>query len=72
MWTEKVRRLNNAMAVALADAFLAFPNVLYLWNLMWKRARHGDSFKESYLVRKSVDMVPYQDYEARKSNVLYE
>ena len=63
------------MEATLADAFLsAFPNVLYLLkfqvivniSVSWK----WFFLKESNLVWKSIDMVPYQDSEARKSNVL--
>ena len=35
-------------------------------------ASHGSFSKEANLVWKSIDMVPYQDSEARKSNVLEE
>lgn len=62
----------NAMETTLADAFFAFPNVLYLVKILTcQLKRVGEAEKNSHLVRKSIDMVPYQNNETCKSNVLW-
>ena len=61
------------MEATLADAFFsAFPNVFYLLKIpcQIRRCSWKQKIYESNLVWKSIDMVPYQDSEARKSNVL--